>query len=133
VFNDLAHSIRIPLQARGAPTNDTGVGVGVGVDQFEQPPGGSRRSRPCYFSRSSRPVTATLELLYDETRETAIDPEWLVELNRVDTVNQLRSLKQPGRVAGEELSYQPVLSRIQSGGVRAHQNTRMRPESTLGR
>jgi len=78
-------------------------------------------------------VTATLELSYEEPRETASDPGWLVELNRVDTVNQLRSLKQPGRITGEELSYQPVLSRIQSGSVRAHQNTRMRPESTLGR
>ena len=58
--------------------------------------------------------------------------EGLVELDCVDTVGQLLPIQKLGGITDEELSDQPVLLGVQSGGVRADQNTRMLPESTLG-
>ena len=58
--------------------------------------------------------------------------EGLVELDCVDTVGQLLPIQKLGGVTDEELSDQPVLLGVQGGSVRADQNTRMLPESTLG-
>jgi hypothetical protein len=58
--------------------------------------------------------------------------EGLVELDCVDTVGQLLPIQKLGGITDEELSDQPVLLGVQGGSVRADQNTRMLPESTLG-